>query len=594
MGKSILLELRAKGEGLKDGCSVTLQIQEDGKPGYSKIPGSLPPAPELETSYIAWQLAYHALDNRLRGQAAATVTLSNREIHSLGSTLGNRLNQWLNSGEVSFQPVRDKLIAALNQSNGEIRIIVQSDVDALYKMPWHLWTLLDECPRAEVSVSPLTSEKSHTKFQAREKVRILAVIGNKSGINLKKDKNILNQLPDEEAEILFLLQKPQRYFYQALRQEKGWDILFFAGHSWTEGNQGILHINQTDKLSISDLKYAMRSAIEKGLRLAIFNSCDGLGLAWDLSKLHIPHVIVMREPVPDKLAYEFFNHFFRAFTGIDSEGQSLYLAVRSARDKLHDFEREFPCASWLPIICHNPSEVSLSWKDLCQSFVQLDQSSYEYIAKDINDFYMYYANQISQAKREVWLTSDGFNMQNLSSFHYAEIIKNAMRVAIDNGVKFYRFQIVKTMHLNWINELKKFKNTYGVNYTIYVNPKYDEIENFCVIDPGTSHTITETMFSKIQSTGQYSTADVATFVHGNQSWSNRFLRRIQNVINRRDTQNYSIDDLSCLYDQLFAERKKKLLQWKQDNPGCTDEECSHGSGIFDPEIFQDLKKGQEL
>lgn len=243
MGKSILLELRAKGEGLKDGCSVTLQIQEDGKSGYSKIPGSLPPAPELETAYIAWQLAYHALDIQLRGQAVATTTLSNREIHSLGCTLEKSLNQWLNSGKVSFQPVRDKLIAALNQNNGEIRIVVQSDVDALYKMPWHLWTLLDECPRAEVSVSPLTSEKSHTKFQARDKVRILAVIGNKSGINLKKDKIILSQLPDEEAEILFLLQKPQRYFYQALRQEKGWDILFFAGHSWTEENQGILHIN---------------------------------------------------------------------------------------------------------------------------------------------------------------------------------------------------------------------------------------------------------------------------------------------------------------------------------------------------------------
>lgn len=335
----------------------------------------------------------------------------------------------------------------------------------------------------------------------------------------------------------------------------------------------------------------MRSAIEKGLRLAIFNSCDGLGLAWDLAKLHIPHVIVMREPVPDKLAYEFFNHFFKSFTGIDGEGKSLYLAVRSARDKLHDFEREFPCASWLPIICHNPSEVSLSWNDLCQSVAQLDQSSYEYIAKDINDFYMYYSSQISQSKKEIWLTSDGFNMQNLSSFHYAEIVKNAMRIALDNGVKIYRFQIIKTMHLNWINELKKMKELYGNNYEIYVNSKFDGIENFCVIDPGTSHTITETMFSKIQSTGQYSTADVATFIHGNQSWSNRFLRRIQNVMNQKNTQTYSIDDLSHLYDQLFVERRQKLLQWKQENPDCTDEECSLGSGVFDLEVFRDLKKG---
>lgn len=129
--------------------------------------------------------------------------------------------------------------------------------------------------------------------------------------------------------------------------------------------------------------------------------------------------------------------------------------MRSARDKLHDFEREFPCASWLPIICHNPSEVSLTWNNLRQPVTQTNQSSYEYIAKDINDFYMYYANQISQAKKEIWLTSDGFNMQNLSSFHYAEIIKNSMKIALNNGVKVYRFQILKTMHLNWIRELKK-------------------------------------------------------------------------------------------------------------------------------------------
>ncbi|KAI9129046.1 CHAT domain-containing protein [Acaryochloris sp. CCMEE 5410] len=594
MGKTILLELRAKGEGLKDGCSVTLQLQEDGKPGYSRIPGSLPPAPELEAAYIAWKCAYHALDNQLRGKGVATITISNREIQGLGCTLGDCLNQWLNSGEVGFQPVRDKLIAALNQNNGETRIVVQSDMDAIYKMPWHLWTLLDECPRAEVSVSPLTSEKSHTKVQVRDKVRILAVIGNKNGINLKKDKSILKQVSSKEAEILFLLQKPQRYFYQALREEKGWDILFFAGHSWTEGNQGVLHINQNDKLTISDLKYAMRSAIEKGLRLAIFNSCDGLGLAWDLAKLHIPHVIVMREPVPDKLAYEFFNHFFKAFVGIDCEEQSLYLAVRSARDKLHDFEREFPCASWLPIICHNPSEVSLTWNNLRQPVTQTNQSSYEYIAKDINDFYMYYANQISQAKKEIWLTSDGFNMQNLSSFHYAEIIKNSMKIALNNGVKVYRFQILKTMHLNWIRELKKIKDLYEDNYIIYANPRFDEIENFCVIDPGTIHTITETMFSKIQPTAQYSTAEVATFIHGNQSWSNRILRRIQTVINQKDTQMYSASELSHLYNQLFLERKQKLLEWKQKNPNRTDEECSHGSGVFDSEIFGNLQRGQEL
>lgn len=102
------------------------------------------------------------------------------------------------------------------------------------------------------------------------------------------------------------------------------------------------------------------------------------------------------------------------------------------------------------------------------------------------------------------------------------------------------------------------------------------------------------MFSKIQPTAQYSTAEVATFIHGNQSWSNRILRRIQTVINQKDTQMYSASELSHLYNQLFLERKQKLLEWKQKNPNRTDEECSHGSGVFDSEIFENLQRGQEL
>ncbi|NJL10173.1 MAG: hypothetical protein HC908_08410 [Calothrix sp. SM1_7_51] len=57
----------------------------------------------------------------------------------------------------------------------------------------------------------------------------------------------------------------------------------------------------------------MTKAIQKGLKLAIFNSCEGLGLARQLASLHIPQVIVMREPVPDKVAQEFLKYFLQFF-----------------------------------------------------------------------------------------------------------------------------------------------------------------------------------------------------------------------------------------------------------------------------------------
>ena len=56
-------------------------------------------------------------------------------------------------------------------------------------------------------------------------------------------------------------------------------------------------------------KNAMKIAIAKGLQLAIFNSCDGLGIANQLAKLYLPQSIVMREVVADEAAQKFSQYF---------------------------------------------------------------------------------------------------------------------------------------------------------------------------------------------------------------------------------------------------------------------------------------------
>jgi branched-chain amino acid transport system substrate-binding protein len=104
----------------------------------------------------------------------------------------------------------------------------------------------------------------------------------------------------------------------------------------------------------------MKTALANGLKLAIFNSCDGLRLAGALAHLHIPLVIVMREPVPDQVAQAFLRYFLQAF----AQGQSVYLAVREARERLQGLEGQYPCATWLPIICQNPCEKPPKWSDL--------------------------------------------------------------------------------------------------------------------------------------------------------------------------------------------------------------------------------------
>lgn len=72
-------------------------------------------------------------------------------------------------------------------------------------------------------------------------------------------------------------------------------------------------------------------------------------------------MIVMREPVPNRVAEEFFKNFLLAFA---AERLPLFLSVQQARRKLQGLEDDFPGASWLPVICMNPAVEPPTWLKL--------------------------------------------------------------------------------------------------------------------------------------------------------------------------------------------------------------------------------------
>jgi CHASE2 domain-containing sensor protein len=189
------------------------------------------------------------------------------------------------------------------------------------------------------------------------KVRILAILGDRQGIDIEADRQLLASLP--ETDVVFLVEPSREEVYSHL-WEQAWDVLFFAGHSNTEQQQGRIHLSGGKSLTIDELRYGLRRSIGRGLQLAIFNSCDGLGLAYELEQLHLPHSIVMREPVPDRVALAFLKQFLSTFAG----GAPLYTSVRQARECLQGLEGEFPCASWLPVIFQNPAVPTLTWSSL--------------------------------------------------------------------------------------------------------------------------------------------------------------------------------------------------------------------------------------
>jgi CHASE2 domain-containing sensor protein len=112
-------------------------------------------------------------------------------------------------------------------------------------------------------------------------------------------------------------------------------------------------------METDQFKHALREAVQKGLKIAIFNSCEGLGLAQQLADLHVPIIIVMQEIVPDVVAQSFLKEFLREYAA----GQPLYTAVRHAQERLEEFT-ELPGATWLPMIYQNPAEIPPTWKDL--------------------------------------------------------------------------------------------------------------------------------------------------------------------------------------------------------------------------------------
>jgi hypothetical protein len=186
-------------------------------------------------------------------------------------------------------------------------------------------------------------------------------LGDDRGIDLQADKAMLQAL---DAEVTFLV-APQQTELKAYLWEKQWDILFFAGHSSSDfkGTTAHLQINPAERVEVFDLKFALKAAIAHGLKLAIFNSCDGLGLANLFTDLQLPQLILMREPVSDSIAQAFLIHFLKRF----SSGQSLYQSVREARERLQEVEMSIPCTSWLPVIIQNPSESPLDWQSLRRS-----------------------------------------------------------------------------------------------------------------------------------------------------------------------------------------------------------------------------------
>ncbi|MEL6552838.1 MAG: pentapeptide repeat-containing protein [Cyanobacteria bacterium J06621_11] len=414
--KLVTLKLSPQSDS-KSPIQVTLQIGYEGKLPFLEQIGTLPCAQSLLQQYQQWQTSYrqqvslsanlgnaletHSGTHRISCPPAQITNVNIQNVQQVIEQQTQQLhysfNHWLAASE--FRRLKESLLENLNATD-TVRIVLSTDDSKYWQLPWQSWELLKRYPKAEITYSTSThqyvrspNEKSdqnvrtsnprvfHQKHQAKKRdakkyeTQILCVLGDDSGIDINADCQLLKELPNTYVTVL---SAPTRQQLNDTLWEQGWDILFFAGHSHTQSSEmqtdliqidpaqknnlqqekGYLRLNDQDSLSLTDISHALRQAKKAGLQLAIFNSCDGLGLAQELAQICLPPVIVMREPIPDLVAHTFLKGLLATFAG----GQPLPQSVRAAREKLQGLEDRFPCATWLPVLFQAAGTEPLTWQ----------------------------------------------------------------------------------------------------------------------------------------------------------------------------------------------------------------------------------------
>lgn len=350
----------------KLGFSAPVRIEDEGRCIYDKT-HNLPPAPHLPELYQNWKSGYS--DRQLRGNRgefraieAIEATPTNISIYDLAEELENGLNEWLNSLDRGVQELREGLLDNLNKSE-DVLFVIETGEETLCRLPWHRWDFFERYDEGDVILTFPNRTAPRPPMKLKEKVKILVILGESSDINVQADLYLLQKQLPPDAEILEPLIATNRETVDRALWNDKFDILFFAGHSSTDfGNgRGRFYINDTESLTVADLKEGLKRAIANGLKLAIFNSCDGIGLGRDLTDLQMPAIVVMREKIPDEAAQRFLEFFLQAFA---IEGKPLSAAVTEAMKKLKGLEGRYPCASWLPVLCQHPEAQMLTWESL--------------------------------------------------------------------------------------------------------------------------------------------------------------------------------------------------------------------------------------
>lgn len=231
MGKLVVLKF-GKGS-FPTGFPVTFQIGEENAAPTTEIIAELPGNESVVQSYQSWQGIYRNLNWLGRPIGISTGRIkgsTDEECLIAAKNLSQQFNDWLKSP--SFLPIREKWLEKLSVTE-DLQVLIQTQDYQLQKLPWHLWDILERYPQVEVALSPANYDRIVRDLKLTNTVKILAILGNSTGIDIQTDRKLLTALPNTDVQLM--VEPARSQLTEQLWSEK-WQILFFAGHSASQAD----------------------------------------------------------------------------------------------------------------------------------------------------------------------------------------------------------------------------------------------------------------------------------------------------------------------------------------------------------------------
>lgn len=350
-----------------------------------QLTATLPYPESLTPLYEVWQRAYlnfyrhlpsdeQTTASGLRGRVEAIGSLSSIEdwrskLVQAEASLVSEFHRWLNSAHLVeirsqlAQITRGQSHSGISEPGHprSVDVFLTCNMIELERLPWEAWEIGTEFATLQslrIVRTPDTIRYEPSQSPRRGRTRILVILGDETGLNFAADQAAVRSLT-RMAEIQFVgwqsAQDKTRLPDQlaaAIADERGWDVLLFAGHSnETPITGGELVIAPGLSISIREIAPQLAIARRRGLQFVLFNSCSGLSLARALIEFGFPQVAVMREPIHNQVAQEFLVAFLQHLAQHQDVHESLLAACQTLKI---DRNLTYPSAYLVPSLFRHP------------------------------------------------------------------------------------------------------------------------------------------------------------------------------------------------------------------------------------------------